>query len=60
MTFFLSMLLSCADAAWILQGIRQSEIMTPTMRAELTLEVLRGTEPTCDIERELSEGKPRR
>ena len=59
MTYLLSMLLSCADAAWILQGIRQSEIMSPTIRAELTLEVLRGTEPSCDIERELSKGKPR-
>ena len=59
MTYLLSMLLSCADAAWIIQGIQQSQIMSPSMREELMTEVLRGTEPTCDIERELSEGKPR-
>ena len=60
MIYLLSMLLSCADAAWIIQGIQQSEIMTSKMRSELILEVKRGTEPTCDIERELSEGEPRR
>ena len=59
MTFLLSMLLSCSDAAWIIQGIRQSELMDRGMKSELILEVYRGTDPQCDMEQALSEAKPR-
>ena len=59
MIFLLSMLLSCSDAAWIIQGIRSSELMNQATKSELILEIYRGTDPQCDMEQALSEADPR-
>ena len=59
MIFLLSMLLSCSDSAWIIQGIRQSEFISSTQKFELMIEVYRGTDPQCDMEQALSEAEPR-
>ena len=57
-TILASALLTCPDAAWIIQGIRESDL-TPAIRADLVLSVMEGTDPSCDLGAAL-EAEPRR
>ena len=43
-----SMTLSCPDAAWIIQGIRNSE-MRSALQSDLVIEVIQATDPDCDL-----------
>ena len=47
-TVFLSLLLSCEDANWIIQGIRDTDLKQ-SLKSELVLEVMVGTEENCDF-----------
>jgi len=53
-----SMYLTCPDAAWIIQGIRNSE-MSAALQSDLVVEVIQGTDPDCDLGAAL-EANPRR
>ena len=57
-TILLSTLLSCSDAAWIIQGIEQADI-TQAEKSELILTVMDGTDRNCDLTAAL-EAEPRR
>jgi hypothetical protein len=57
-TILLSALLSCSDAAWIIQGIEQADI-TQAEKSELILTVMDGTDRNCDLTAAL-EAEPRR
>ena len=43
-----SMTLSCADAAWIINGIRDTQL-GKAEQAEIVLEVMAATDPNCDL-----------
>ena len=47
-SFLLSMSLSCEDAIWIIQGIRQTNL-TQYEKSEFVLRVMSGTEDECDF-----------
>ena len=47
-TILASTLLSCTDAAWVIQGIRQSDL-SPAMQAEMVITVIEGTDTKCDL-----------
>ena len=47
-TILLAATISCADAAWIIHGIRETELGS-AQQAELTLEVMRATDRNCDL-----------
>ena len=57
-TLLASALLSCSDAAWLIQGIRGSD-MSPAVQADLVLSIMEGTERDCDLQAAL-EAEPRR
>lgn len=42
------MTLSCADAAWIINGIRDTQL-GKAEQAEIVLEVMAATDPNCDL-----------
>ena len=56
--FFASMTLSCPDSAWLIQGIRNSD-MSATLQSELVVEIIQATDPDCDLGAAL-EANPRR
>ena len=57
-TLLASALLSCSDAAWLIQGINKAELPAAT-RADLVLSIMEGTERDCDLQAAL-EAEPRR
>ena len=48
-TIFLSMLLSCADGKWILDGIGNTEL-TSSQRSEIIIEILQAMPDNCTDE----------
>ena len=57
-TLLASMFLSCSDAAWIIQGIREADLSS-TAKSDMVLSVMEGTDPECDLGAAL-EAEPRR
>ena len=53
-----AMTLSCADSAWLIQGIRNSDT-SPAIQSELVVEIIQATDPDCDLGAAL-EANPRR
>lgn len=47
-TLLASMFLSCSDAAWIIQGIKQTDLSSAD-KADLVLSVMEGTDTKCDL-----------
>ena len=57
-TLLASMFLTCSDAAWIIQGIRQTDLSSAA-KSDMVLSVMEGTDPECDLGAAL-EAEPRR
>jgi hypothetical protein len=48
-TLLASAILSCSEAAWIIQGIRAADLSSAT-RADMVLSVLESTDSGCDLD----------
>ena len=57
-TLLASALLTCSDAAWLIQGINKADLPVAT-RADLVLSIMEGTDPNCELTAAL-EAEPRR
>ena len=57
-TLLASAILSCSEAAWIIQGIRSTDISSAA-RSDMVLSVMESTDRECDLASAL-EAEPRR
>ena len=48
-TLLASAILSCSEAAWIIQGIRAADL-SPAIRADMVLSVIESTDSECDLD----------